>query len=140
MIYNYEIVPFEGVGPFKFGLNISEYTTLYNFERLNKVNSNEFDSYLFKGETGDFEVSVDEGGSVSVITCCDKCIYNGYDLILMNIDTFLDSIKISKKDLKMEEIHINDDKTMNVYDVKEVGFQLWVNSKNVIEIVDVFSE
>lgn len=137
MIFDFNVIPFISVGPFIFGEKIFEFTELYAFLKLEKGNKNELDCYLFTGEAGGFEVACDENDLIAVVTLKDKCIYEGFDLILMDINSFLLKIKTSKLDCKIEEIDM-DNRSMSIYYLENSGLQLWVNQIDEIEIVDVF--
>jgi len=132
----YEIIVNKSVGPFSIGDNISEYLADYDFDfhpgQLKDIG--EWDAYEYND--GAISLCTDEG-FIEAIGCKTDCYLDGYFIIGSDVDSFFEHFGIDKSTLKKDQIWLSDDERQDVYELDDLGLQIWVNDEHVIETVYV---
>ena len=75
-------------------------------------------------------------GIIESIACRTDCYINSYFLINADIDDFLSTFKLDKQTIEKDAVFIYDDISQDVYEVDDLGMQIWVDNDN--KIVTVF--
>jgi hypothetical protein len=125
-----DIEPHIRVGEFMFGQDINEYLKKYPFIFTPEDKSTGWETYTLEKEG---LVLFTERKSIVSILCEKNCHYKEYELINSNINDFLihlEDIKVSS----IDEIFVTDDILQFVYEIDELGFQIWCE-QNIIKTV-----
>ncbi|SHN45403.1 hypothetical protein [Chitinophaga sp. CF418] len=130
----FEIIINQSVGPFMLGQHIENYITNYHFEFTAKQSEHEdWDCYSY----GEGVISIyTKQGIIESIACRTDCYLSNYFLIDADMDDFLSTFKIDKQALQKDTVFVYDDISQDVYEVDELGMQIWVDNDN--KIVTVF--
>ncbi|HEY0609426.1 MAG TPA: hypothetical protein VGD35_07210 [Chitinophaga sp.] len=130
----YEIIPFKSVGPFEFKQSIVNYLDLYDFEFYPKEPDENWETYSYKDGVLDIYT---ENKIIVSITCKADCFLKGEFLIGMPIKDFFLKFGINGPSIKMEGVAFFDDREEDVYDVDDLGLQLWVDEYRKIVAVSI---
>jgi hypothetical protein len=124
----------KGVLPFYIGRSIDEYKSQYSFNFIEGEVDESWNEYDFFDDT--IEIYINKvSNKIDSIACRDNCYLDEVNLIGLNVEDFFTQFKIDKSQCKIEKVFLTDEEE-NVYDIDDIGLQLWVNSSN--KIVTVF--
>ncbi|UMY65276.1 MULTISPECIES: hypothetical protein [unclassified Flavobacterium] len=123
-------VPFEQVGEFKLGTPINDYLKSFSFTFSEKDTITEWETYELQEEGLELYV---ENGLIVSICCRDECIYKGRNMIGMGIDEFLSAFSVHSS--SSNKIHLDDDESQFVYDIDEMGLQVWSRNGRIVTAI-----
>jgi len=129
----YEIIPFKSVGPFEFNKNINQYTDLFEFEFTPKETDGGWNTYSLKD--GMFDIFTDDDLLITSIACRGDIYLSDIMLIGLDINSFWEKLNIDNVKIKHEAVFFQDDTQQEVYDVDDLGLQLWVDEYDKIATV-----
>ncbi|SEW36237.1 hypothetical protein SAMN05428988_4468 [Chitinophaga sp. YR573] len=130
----YEIIPFKSVGPFEFKKSIDEYLSAFEFEFIPKETDDDWNTYILKD--GMLEIYTGEDLLITSIACRGDIYLYAIMLIEMDINVFWEKFNMNKINIKHETVFFHDDTEQEVYDIDDLGLQLWVDKYD--KIVTVF--
>jgi hypothetical protein len=124
-------VPFSRVGPISLGENVSSIKGV-TLEPLENEGI-EWDAYSVAEATVDSIRVYVEDGRVTVVSCNDSLIYNGYNLIGIKIKN-AESIIGTPADYYEEQEVIDD--VFEIYYWDLLGLSLWVDLEGIVDTID----
>jgi hypothetical protein len=123
---DWELEPFTRIGAFKLGDNVNQYIEFYKLS-LRPLESDAPEDFTFDiGETDSF-LRADYYKNIVSVTCEDKCIYKGVNLIgnsLKKIETLL----------KLKAVYNDQMCEQEIYVIDELGLMLWVDEGVVVTV------
>lgn len=129
----FQLIPKKAVGPFKFNVNISQYTSENLYNLYPKESEQDWDCYSFFNET--INLYTDNTMKVVSIKCNNNLYYNGINIIGCNFDLFLNDVELKKDQLENDEIWLTENEKQLVYEIDSLSIQVWVNYQNIIKTV-----
>ena len=128
-----EFIPFKRIGKFKFKDRISLVIKDLNYEYLDKDQSG-YESFILN----DLGVSLYvEDNLIESIACDQECYFKGINIIGMNFKDFLRKMKLVSSD-KKEAYEMANSKMQEVYEVDEIGLQVWVEDNLINTVIAMY--
>ncbi len=124
-----DLIPLKGVGPFKFGSTINEYSHL-NLEEINDEHNEKVNWRVFKLPDIDLRVYFDNNMLTS-IACYEACFFKDHNLMGMPFDKF--KIFLKKEPDGQSSIEMSSS-VQDIYDFDDMALQVWVENNKVVTI------
>ena len=127
---HYIFIPNISLGVFKFNNNIEKYIHQFDFE-YSQVEP-DYDYYVYEFEHPNINVYVEEG-IIETISCREKCIYKGKNIIGMKIQKFI-NLSSAFPNLNLTDTTYTDEENKNkdnpqiIYEFENLGLQAWVKN------------
>lgn len=124
--------PFNSIGSFFLGDEIKKYLQKYNFRQTPVDLSTGWETYSIDDEG----IALFTENDIIVSILCEKvCIFNDKNIIGMNFNKFIKSYNLSFNE-EGELLDIDDYEQQKVYDIEEIGLQVWCdNNNNILTII-----
>lgn len=124
-------IPLERIGDFELNADICNYIENFDFEYSPADESTEWETYSLKND--DISLYVEDGKIVSIV-CNEECIYNGRNIIGMNIDEFINFYEVNPIG-EIDKLYVNDNETQDVYDFDDIGLQIWCKDDIIVTVI-----
>ena len=124
-------IPLKRVGDFELNAQISNYADKYNFKHSSIDKSTGWETYSLVNEG--ISLYVEDGKIVSIV-CIEECLYQGRNIIGMNINEFIGFYDI-KPVGEIDQLYVNDYETQNVYEFDYIGLQIWCKEDTIVTAI-----
>jgi hypothetical protein len=133
----FELIPKVGIGAFRIGKHISEYTSVYDYVFYKKNRDDEFSADFYDFWGGRITLYVDEDNIVDDVRTRRCCFYKNKNLIGSKFDDFLKTENYQGR-IQTEAIYMlvnGKGQTQKVYDLDDLGLQIWVYRKKIVTVI-----
>lgn len=129
-------IPFECIGDFFLKSNISNYTKDFEFKYTPVDDVTEWETY----EELDLKLSLYvENEIIQSISCNEECLYNGRNIIGMEINDFMNFYDIEPVG-EVEKLYVDEDETQDVYEFDDIGIQVWCRNNIIVTVIASMDE
>jgi len=129
-------IPFECIGDFFLKSNISNYTKDFEFKYTPVDDVTEWETY----EELDLKLSLYvENEIIQSISCNEECLYNGRNIIGMEINDFMNFYDIEPVG-EVEKLYVDEDETQDVYEFDDIGLQVWCRNNIIVTVIASMDE
>lgn len=131
MLVKLEWIPLQRLGDFKFGESIEPYIEPYGLYSIPDEYENSVGWDVYGMENIGIRIYT-ENGVITSIACYEECLYEGKNLIGMELVDVVSVIKVNPSaDVDIIEI---DNEPQEVYEFDDIEAQVWVKNGKVVTI------
>ncbi len=123
-------IPLIGIGDFELNTNLSDYAERFDLKYSPVDESTEWETYSLEDEG--VYLYVENNKIISIVSDLE-CLYNGRNIIGMNINEFINFYGIEPIG-EPDALYVNENEFQIVYEFDDIGLQVWCLN-DVIETV-----